>query len=93
MERDLTFKLRQIEPRGGVEHGILALWSDREFFEDQEFSCAVRQMSSDARKKGLAFCIFGSDYVNVSTNARYCCEPFGSLVIFDIWMDDIRAAA
>jgi hypothetical protein len=87
---DMRRKLRQIGPRDGVEHGILAIWSDRDGFEELEFSYAVRQISPDARSKGLAFCIFGSDYVNVSTKTRYCCEPFGSLAIFDRWMDDLR---
>jgi hypothetical protein len=61
IEQDLLCKLRQIRPRDGVDHGILAIWSDRECFEDIEFECAVRHISPEAEEKGLRFCIFGCD--------------------------------
>ncbi len=89
---DLLSKLRQIEARGGVAHGILALWSDREYFEDVEFECAVRQISDEAAGKGLQFCIFGSNYVSAGLNQRFSCEPVGLLATLNGWMEDIRAA-
>lgn len=90
---DLMSKLRQIEPRNGVEHGILAIWSDREFFEDVEFECAVRQISPEAEKKGLRFCIFGSDYLNLGCYQRFYCEPIGLQAKFNGWMEDLRGAS
>ncbi len=90
---DLMSKLRQIEPRNGVEHGILAVWCDREFFEDVEFECAIRQISPEAEKKGLRFCIFGSDYVNLGRQQRFYCEPIGLPATLNRWMDDLRGAS
>jgi hypothetical protein len=91
---DLLDKLRQIEPRDGVEHGILAIWSDRDCFEDDAFDCAVRQMSSEASKKGLRFCIYGSDWrsLDPSDQRRLYCTPLGSFAIFDSWMKDIETS-
>jgi hypothetical protein len=100
IEHDLMSKLRQIEPRNGVEHGILAVWCDREFFEDLEFECAVYQISPEATEKGLRFCIFGSNYVNLGRQQRFYCEPtdlsclvVGLQATFRSWMDDLRRAS
>ncbi|MGA3027172.1 MAG: hypothetical protein ABSF98_20630 [Bryobacteraceae bacterium] len=93
MAKDLLDKISQIEPRNGVEHGILTLWSDREFFEELEFECAVRQISPEARQKGLRFCVFGSDYVNQRCQQRFYCEPVGLLPApLNGWMEDLRRA-
>ena len=91
--KDLLSKLRQIEPRNSVEHGILAVWSDREFYEEVEFECAVRQISSEAERKHLRFCIFGSDYVNIGRQQRFYCEPIGLLATFNSWIEDLRGAS
>ena len=87
--RDLLEKLRQIAPRNGIAHGILALWSDRDYFEDIEFECAVRQISSEPAGKGLQFCVFGSDWIGRSQ--RYFCEPVIPLSQpFNGWIEDIH---
>ena len=93
--QDLLHKIHQIEPRNGVEHGILAVWSDREFFEDDEFECAVRQVSTtpEAKQKGLRFCIFGSCYVNVGLQQRFHCERVSlPATPFENWARDIEAS-
>jgi hypothetical protein len=91
--QDLLNKIHQIEARNGVEHGIIAVWSDREFFEDVEFECAVRQISPEAEQKGLRFCIFGSHNVNMGHQQCFYCEPVGMPgTPFESWMDDLRGA-
>lgn len=91
--QDLLDKIRQIEPRNGIEHGIIAVWSDRVFFEDVEFECAVRQISSQAEQKGLVFCIYGSLNVNIGHQQRFYCEPVGLLATpFERWMEELRGA-
>jgi hypothetical protein len=90
IEKDLLCKLRQIRRRDEVEHGILAIWSDRDFFEDIEFECAVRHISPEAKEKGLRFCIFGSDWVSPRRN--FCCVPVSQIEAFREWMDDIKRA-
>lgn len=53
IEKDLSRKIRQIAPRNGVQHGILAVWSDRSSFEDDVLTCAVRRIpSNEAKQKG-----------------------------------------
>lgn len=83
-EEDLRRKLRQIEPRDGVEHGILAVWSDRESFEEIEFEAAVGQISSDAARKGVRFCMYGSLWVKPR------CLLVSLEEIFRPWMDDLN---
>ena len=93
--KDLLNKIQQIEPRNGVEHGILALWSDREFFEDVEFECAVRQVSEEpeAKQKNLRFCVFGSDYIKMGPGQRFYCERVSApFTPFDMWAEDIKAS-
>jgi hypothetical protein len=91
--KDLLDKIRQIEPLNGIEHGIIALWSDRVFFEDVEFECAVRQISPEAGQKGLVFCIFGSHDVDVGRQQCFYCEPVGLVgASFQSWMQDLRGA-
>jgi hypothetical protein len=92
IEKDLLSKLRQIEPRNGVKHGILAIWSDREFFEDVEFECAVRQIAPEAAKKGVRFCMFGSDWVNPGSQRRFYGEPVSLPETFKSWMEDLQEA-
>ena len=91
--KDLLHKIRQIEPRNGVEHGILALWSDRQFYEDAEFKCAVQQVSTapKAELKGLRFCIFGWGWIN--RGQSFYCEPVSPPTIpFESWANDIEAS-
>jgi hypothetical protein len=92
MEKDLLCKVRQVEPRNGVQHGILAVWSDRVSAEDDVFVFAVRRISPQAAQKGLRFCIFGSDYVTTGRRAqRFYCEPVSlPATPFKSWMEDIR---
>jgi hypothetical protein len=90
IEGDLLGKLRQIEPRDGIEHGILAIWSDREFFEEIEFECAVRQISAEAAHRSIRFCIYGSD--SVSPYWTVCCVAVSQHVLFHGWMEDLRKA-
>jgi hypothetical protein len=85
-EKDLLCKLSQIEPRNGVEHGILAIWSDREQFEEIEFECAVSRISRDAAKKGVRFCMYGSLWVKPS------CVPVSLPELFAPWMQDLGGA-
>ena len=87
---DLRCKLRQIRPRDGVEHGILAIWSDREFFEDVDFECAVREISAEAEEKGLRFCIFGCNWE--SPGGGLYCEPASRLETFKSWLEDLERA-
>jgi hypothetical protein len=94
IEEDLLCKVRQIEPRNGVQHGILAIWSDRSSVEDDVFKCAIRRISPrQARQKGLRFCIFGSDWVTVGMGQRFYCEPVSlPEVPFRSWAEDIQDA-
>jgi hypothetical protein len=94
IEEDLLCKVRQIEPRNGVQHGILAIWSDRSSVEDDVFKCAVHQISPKlAKQKGLRLCIFGSDFVTVGIGQRFHCEPVSlPEVPFKSWAEDIQKA-
>jgi hypothetical protein len=94
IEKDLLCKIRQIEPRNGVQHGILAVWSDRSSFEDDVFAGAVRQISPrEAKQKGLRFCIYGSDYVNLGQQKCFHCEPVSPPTApFEGWARDIEAS-
>jgi hypothetical protein len=85
-EKDLRCKLRQIEPRNEVEHGILAIWSDREYFEDIEFEPAVNRVAAEAAEKGLRFCMYGSLWV------QPICVPVSHLDLFKPWMEDLSNA-
>lgn len=58
-ETDLTRKLQQIKLPIGIQHAILAVWSDRECFEEIEFEAAVRAISIEAAKKGFDFACTG----------------------------------
>jgi len=87
---DLRGKLHQIRPRDGVEHGILAIWSDREFFEDVDFERAVHEISAEAEEKGLRFCIFGCHWV--SPGRSFYCVPVSRLETFKSWLEDIESA-
>ena len=91
IEKDLLGKIHQIEPRNGVQHGVLAVWSDRSSFENDVFTCAVRRISPKARQKSLRFCVFGSEFLAVGPQ-RFFCEP-ASLPEkpFRSWMEDIEA--
>jgi hypothetical protein len=82
-ENDLRGKLRQIAPRSGVEHGVLAVWSDREHFEEVEFEPAVREVSAEATRKGLRFCMYGSLWV------RPTCVLVSLPELFTPWMEDL----
>jgi hypothetical protein len=90
--KDLSGKIRQIAPRNGVQHGILAVWSDRSSFEDDVFTCAVRRIPpNEAKQKGLRFCIFGSNFVTVGVPKRFYCEPVSlPETPFRRWMEDIQ---
>ena len=92
IEKDLSGKIRQIAPRNGVQHGILAVWSDRSSFEDNVFTCAVRRIPpNEAKQKGLRFCIFGSNFVTVGVPKRFYCEPVSlPETPFRRWMEDIQ---
>lgn len=87
IERDLRCKLRQIQPRDGVEHGILAVWSDRPFVEDIDFECAVRQISPEAAKMSVRFCMYGWDW-----KSHFYCEPVSRFETFKGWMEDLQGA-
>jgi len=91
MEKDMLCKIRQIEPRNGVEHGLLALWSDRSSFENDVFEGAVGRISREARQKSLRFCIFGSDFVAVGAPQRfYCVHVSLPEIPFTSWAEDIQ---
>jgi hypothetical protein len=92
IEKDLLCKIRQIEPRNGVQHGILAIWSDRSSFENDVFTCAVRRVPpKEAKQNGLRFCIFGTDFVTVGVPKRFYCEVVSlPETPFRRWMEDIQ---
>ena len=92
IEKDLLCKIRQIQPKNGVQHGILAVWSDRSSFENDVFECAVRRIPrKEAKQKGLRFCIFGSDFVTVGDPKRFYCETVSlPETPFRRWTEDIQ---
>lgn len=83
-ETDLTRKLQQIKLPIGIQHAILAVWSDRECFEEIEFEAAVRAISIEAAKKEVRFCMYGSLWVDPK------CVEVGLANNFQSWMDDLQ---
>jgi len=92
IEKDLLCKIRQIEPKNGVQHGILAVWSDRSSFENDVFKGAVGRIPpKEAKQRGLRFCIFASDFVAADVPQRFYCEPVSlPEAPFRNWIEDIE---